>query len=154
MDEPTRMYTDPNTGARKELKLCRLSLIDPAALHSLGEVAGYGATKYGDNNWTDIVRWTLYALVSAEEYGVTSANLDELSRSSTNPDVQRMLGATDDYGAMLGLDKEWAKRAIAASGNYGEIFAANIGEQTPIGLPRGLNALWTQGGLMYAMPFR
>ena len=66
----------------------------------------------------------------------------------------RMLGATDDYGAMLGLDKEWAKRAIAASGNYGEIFAANIGEQTPIGLARGLNALWTQGGLMYAMPFR
>ena len=112
------------------------------------------ATRHGDNNWTDIVRWTLYALVSAEEYGVTSANLDELSRSSTNPDVQRMLGTIDDYGTMLGLDKEWAKRAIAASGNYGEIFAANIGEQTPIGLPRGLNALWTQGGLMYAMPFR
>ena len=110
--------------------------------------------RHGDNNWTDIVRWTLYALVSAEEYGVTSANLDELSRSSTNPDVQRMLGTIDDYGTMLGLDKEWAKRAIAASGNYGEIFAANIGEQTPIGLPRGLNALWTQGGLMYAMPFR
>ncbi|MBB1491087.1 MULTISPECIES: amino acid ABC transporter substrate-binding protein [unclassified Paracoccus (in: a-proteobacteria)] len=112
------------------------------------------AVRHGDSNWGDIVRWTLYALISAEEYGVTSANLDELSRSSTNPDVQRMLGATDDYGAMLGLDKEWAKRAIAASGNYGEIFAANIGEQTPIGLPRGLNALWTQGGLMYAMPFR
>lgn len=112
------------------------------------------AVRHGDSNWGDIVRWTLYALISAEEYGVTSANLDELSRSSTNPDVQRMLGTTDDYGAMLGLDKEWAKRAIAASGNYGEIFAANIGEQTPIGLPRGLNALWTQGGLMYAMPFR
>ena len=112
------------------------------------------ALRHGDNNWGDIVRWVLYALISGEEYGVTSANIEELSKSSTNPDVQRMLGATDDYGAMLGLDKEWAKRAIAASGNYGEIFAANIGEQTPIGLARGLNALWTQGGLMYAMPFR
>ncbi|KGJ17245.1 MAG: amino acid ABC transporter substrate-binding protein [Kocuria rhizophila] len=112
------------------------------------------AVRHGDNNWGDIVRWVLYALISGEEYGVTSANIEELSKSSTNPDVQRMLGATDDYGAMLGLDKEWAKRAIAASGNYGEIFAANIGEQTPIGLARGLNALWTQGGLMYAMPFR
>lgn len=112
------------------------------------------AVRHGDNNWGDIVRWTLYALISAEEYGVTSANIEELSKSSTNPDVQRMLGATDDYGAMLGLDKDWAKRAISASGNYGEIFAANIGEQTPIGLARGLNALWTQGGLMYAMPFR
>lgn len=112
------------------------------------------AVRHGDNNWGDIVRWVLYALISGEEYGVTSANIEELSKSSTNPDVQRMLGATDDYGAMLGLDKEWAKRAIAASGNYGEIFAANIGEQTPIGLARGLNAQWTQGGLMYAMPFR
>jgi general L-amino acid transport system substrate-binding protein len=112
------------------------------------------AVRHGDNNWGDIVRWTLYALIAAEEYGVTSANIEELARSSNNPDVQRMLGTTDDYGAMLGLDKDWAKRAISASGNYGEIFASNIGEQTPIGLPRGLNALWTQGGLMYAMPFR
>lgn len=112
------------------------------------------AVRHGDNNWGDIVRWVLYALISAEEYGVTSANIEELAKSSNNPDVQRMLGTTDDYGKMLGLDKDWAKRAISASGNYGEIFAANIGEQTPIGLARGLNALWTQGGLMYAMPFR
>ncbi|HRO14977.1 MAG TPA: amino acid ABC transporter substrate-binding protein [Paracoccus sp. (in: a-proteobacteria)] len=112
------------------------------------------AVRQGDDNWGDIVRWTIYALISAEEYGVTSANIEELSKSSTNPDVQRMLGSSDDYGKMLGLDKEWAKRAIAASGNYGEIFAATIGEQTPIGLARGLNAQWAQGGLMYAMPFR
>lgn len=112
------------------------------------------AVRHGDDNWGDIVRWTIFALISAEEYGVTSANLEELSRSSNSPDVQRMLGSAEDYGALLGLDREWAKRAIAASGNYGEVFAANIGEQTPIGLPRGLNALWTQGGLMYAMPFR
>ena len=112
------------------------------------------AVRHGDNNWGDIVRWTLYALIAAEEYGVTSANIGELTTSSQNPEVQRLLGVTDDLGAMIGLDKEWAKRAIMARGNYGEIFAANIGEQTPIGLARGLNAQWMQGGLMYAMPFR
>ena len=112
------------------------------------------AVRHGDNNWGDIVRWTLFALVAGEEYGVTSANIEELSKSSTNPEVQRLLGQTDNLGGMIGLDAEWTKRAIMANGNYGEIFAATIGEQTPIGLARGLNALWTQGGLMYAPPFR
>ncbi|MDO5656856.1 MAG: amino acid ABC transporter substrate-binding protein [Paracoccus sp. (in: a-proteobacteria)] len=110
--------------------------------------------REGDTNWSDIVRWTLNALIAAEEQGVTSANIEELARASQNPEVQRLLGASEDLGAMLGLDREWAKRAIAASGNYGEIFASNIGEQTPIGLPRGLNAQWQQGGLLYALPFR
>ena len=111
--------------------------------------------RHGDNQWGDIVRWTLNALITAEEFGVTSANLEEQVASSTNPEVQRLLGtSTDDLGAMLGLDKEWARRAIAAGGNYGEIFAATIGEATPIGLARGLNAQWTQGGLLYSPPFR
>ncbi|SIS68939.1 amino acid ABC transporter substrate-binding protein [Phaeovulum vinaykumarii] len=110
--------------------------------------------RHGDNEWGDIVRWTLNALVAAEEYGVTSANIEELSKGTQNPEVNRLLGTEGDLGAMIGLDKEWAKRAIAAGGNYGEIFAANIGEQTPIGLARGLNAQWTQGGLLYAPPFR
>ncbi|MDP3958805.1 MAG: amino acid ABC transporter substrate-binding protein [Pseudorhodobacter sp.] len=111
--------------------------------------------RHGDNQWGDIVRWTLNALIAAEEYGVTSANLEEQVSTSINPEVQRLLGtSTDDLGAMLGLDKEWARRAIAASGNYGEIFAATIGEATPIGLARGLNAQWTQGGLLYSPPFR
>lgn len=112
------------------------------------------AVRHGDNNWGDIVRWTLNALIAAEEYGVTSRNIEELVRSSSNPEVQRLLGVSDDLGAMMGLDAEWARRAIMTSGNYGEIFAANIGEQTPIGLARGLNAQWTQGGLLYAPPFR
>ncbi|WP_405403874.1 amino acid ABC transporter substrate-binding protein [Paracoccus sp. Ld10] len=112
------------------------------------------AVRHGDSNWGDIARWTLNALVAAEEYGVTSRNIEELVRSSENPEVQRLLGTTDELGAMMGLDAEWARRAILASGNYGEIFAANIGEQTPIGLARGLNAQWTQGGLLYAPPFR
>jgi general L-amino acid transport system substrate-binding protein len=110
--------------------------------------------RHGDNEWADIVRWTFYALVAAEELGITSANVNEIGASTDNPEIKRMLGVEGDLGAMLGLDAEWAKRAIAAQGNYGEIFAANIGESTPIGLARGLNALWTQGGLQYAPPFR
>lgn len=112
------------------------------------------AVRHGDNLWADVVRWTFYALVAAEEYGVTSKNIEELVKSSSNPEVLRLLGVTGELGAKLGLDNEWAKRAVQASGNYGEIFAANIGEQTPIGLARGLNAQWTQGGLLYAPPFR
>ena len=110
--------------------------------------------RHGDNNWGDVVRWTFYALVAAEELGITSANVNEIGASTVNPEIKRILGTEGDMGAMMGLDAEWAKRAIAANGNYGEIFAANIGESTPIGLARGLNAQWTQGGLMYAPPFR
>lgn len=116
--------------------------------------------RHGDNNWGDVVRWTYYALVAAEEKGITKANLEDLATKAaadpnSDPEVKRLLGiGDDDLGAMIGLDKEWAKRAIAASGNYGEIFEANIGTATPIGLARGLNAQWTQGGLQYAPPFR
>lgn len=110
---------------------------------------------HGDDQWADIARWTMSALVAAEELNITSANIEELAKGTENPEINRMLGSSDDdLGAMIGLDKEWAKRAISAGGNYGEIFAANIGESTPIGLARGLNALWTQGGLQYSPPFR
>ena len=110
--------------------------------------------RHGDDQWGDIVRWTLNALITAEELGVTSANLDEMSNGTNNPEINRLLGTEGELGAMLGLDAEWAKRAIASGGNYGEIFAANIGEGTPIALARGLNAQWTQGGLIYSPPFR
>ncbi|MFN3822700.1 MAG: amino acid ABC transporter substrate-binding protein [Pseudorhodobacter sp.] len=109
---------------------------------------------HGDDQWADIVTWTLFALIAAEELGVTSANIEELAKGTNNPEVNRLLGTEGDLGAMFGLDNEWAKRAIMAGGNYGEIFATNIGESTPIGLARGLNAQWTQGGLLYAPPFR
>lgn len=112
------------------------------------------AVRHGDNQWGDIVRWTFYALVAAEEKGITQANIEEVAGSTQDPEIKRLLGLEGDMGVMLGLDNEWAKRAIAAGGNYGEIFAANIGESTPIGLARGLNALWTQGGLQYSPPFR
>jgi general L-amino acid transport system substrate-binding protein len=109
---------------------------------------------HGDDQWADIVKWTMNALIAAEEMGVTSANIEELSKSTNNPEINRLLGTEGDLGAMFGLEAGWAKQAIMAGGNYGEIFAANIGESTPIGLARGLNAQWTQGGLMYAPPFR
>ena len=110
--------------------------------------------RHGDNNWGDIVRWTLNALISAEELGVTSANLDTIAGETKNQEIKRLLGAEGTLGEMLGLDAEWAKRALAVGGNYGEVFDANIGPDTPIGVERGLNAQWTDGGLMYSPPFR
>ena len=112
------------------------------------------AIRRGDDEFFAITKWVVFGLIEAEEYGVTQANVDTLQKDSKDPNVGRLLGTTEDTGKLLGLDKDWLARAIKASGNYGEIFAATIGEQTPIGLARGLNAQWTQGGLMYAMPFR
>ena len=111
--------------------------------------------RHGDNEWGDIARWTLNALITAEELGVTSANVEELSAAAgDNPEVNRLLGTEGELGAMLGLEADWAKNAIAAGGNYGELFENNIGENTTIGLARGLNAAWTDGGLIYSPPFR
>ncbi|KZY52786.1 amino acid ABC transporter substrate-binding protein [Sulfitobacter sp. KE29] len=110
--------------------------------------------RHGDNDWGDITRWVLNALIAAEELGITSANIEEMTGNTNNPEVARLLGTEGTLGEMIGLDADWAKRAIMAEGNYGEIFAKNIGEETPIGLARGLNAQWTDGGLLYAPPFR
>jgi general L-amino acid transport system substrate-binding protein len=111
--------------------------------------------RHGDNQWGDIARWTLNALIAAEELGVTSANVAELAAApGNNPEINRLLGTEGTLGAMLGLENDWAVKAIMAGGNYGELFEKNIGENTPIGLARGLNALWTEGGLLYTPPFR
>jgi general L-amino acid transport system substrate-binding protein len=110
--------------------------------------------RHGDNNWGDVVRWTYYALLIAEEKGITAANVEEVMTSTADEEVKRLLGVSGDMGAKFGLDNAAFKNAIAAVGNYGEIFARNIGEGTSINLARGLNALWTQGGLQYAPPFR
>ncbi|MEH6655639.1 amino acid ABC transporter substrate-binding protein [Loktanella salsilacus] len=111
--------------------------------------------RHGDNEWGDIAMWTLNALIAAEELGITSANIAEMSAAPTNnPEVNRILGTEGELGAMIGLSADWAKNAIMAGGNYGEIFERNIGENTPIGLARGLNAQWTDGGLLYSPPFR
>jgi general L-amino acid transport system substrate-binding protein len=110
--------------------------------------------RQGDEQWADVARWTLNALMAAEELGITAQNAEKLSEGTDNPETNRLLGKEDKLGEMLGLDPAWAKRAIASVGNYGEIFARNLGDKTPIGLARGQNALWTQGGLMYPLPFR
>ena len=111
--------------------------------------------RHGDDQWADIVRWVLNAMINAEEYGVTSSNVNKhAAAAGNNPEVNRMLGTEGDLGAMIGLDKQWAARAIAQVGNYGEVFEKFIGKDTPIGLARGLNAQYTDGGLIYAPPMR
>jgi general L-amino acid transport system substrate-binding protein len=140
------------------LAASRATLPDPQSYVILPEIVSKEPlgpfVRHGDNQWGDIVRWTYYALIVAEEKGITKANVGDIVSTTQDPEIKRMLGAEGDLGAMMGLDAEWAKRAIAVNGNYGEIFEANIGTSTPIGLARGLNALWSQGGLQYAPPFR
>lgn len=109
--------------------------------------------RHGDDQWFDIIRWTFFALITAEELGITQANVDSFL-TSPNPEIRRLLGMAGDHGPMMGLDRRWAYNAIRAVGNYGEIFERNLGGGSPIGLRRGMNALYTQGGLMYAPPIR
>jgi general L-amino acid transport system substrate-binding protein len=109
--------------------------------------------RHGDDVWYDIVNWTVMALLQAEEFGITSNNIDEMLNSN-DPQIQRFLGVTPGLGKALGLDEKWAYNIIKQIGNYGEIFDRNVGPKTPLGLERGLNAQWYDGGLMYADPFR
>ncbi|MCY4478674.1 MAG: amino acid ABC transporter substrate-binding protein [Rhodospirillales bacterium] len=111
--------------------------------------------RHGDDQWADIARWVLNALIAAEELGVTQANVEELAAAAgDHPEINRMLGTEGSLGEMLGLDAEWAVRAIAAGGNYAKIFEENLGAGSPLGLPRGLSALYRDGGILYSPPFR
>jgi general L-amino acid transport system substrate-binding protein len=109
--------------------------------------------KRGDDEWMAISRWTIYALLEAEEMGLTQANIDA-RKLEADPAIARFTGAGEDMGKLLGLDKEWALRAVKAVGNYGEIFDRHVGPSSTLKLPRGLNRLWNQGGLMYPPPIR
>jgi general L-amino acid transport system substrate-binding protein len=109
--------------------------------------------RHGDDQWYDIVNWTVMALIEAEELGITSKNVDEMLKS-TDPQIQRFLGVSPGYGKGIGLDEKWAYNIIKQVGNYGEVFDRNVGPKTPLKLERGLNALWSKGGLMYPYPFR
>ena len=111
------------------------------------------AVRRGDDEFFAIAKWVVFALIEAEEYGITSANVDQM-KTSTDPVVGRILGTTEDMGKLLGLDKEWAARAIKTTGNYGEIFERNVGPKSALKLPRGLNNLWNKGGILYAPPVR
>lgn len=111
--------------------------------------------RHGDNDWADIVGWTLNAMISAEELGISSENVAELAaQEGENPEINRMLGTEGNLGEMINLDPKWVVNVISSVGNYGEVFEANIGKDTPLGLERGQNALYTDGGLIYSPPFR
>jgi general L-amino acid transport system substrate-binding protein len=111
------------------------------------------AVRHGDPQWRDIVDYCVLAMIQAEEMGITSKNVDDMLKS-TDPMIQRFLGVTPGNGKALGLDEKWAYNIIKMVGNYGEVFERNVGKDTPLKLERGLNALWTQGGLMYTPPFK
>jgi general L-amino acid transport system substrate-binding protein len=110
--------------------------------------------RRGDDEWFAIVKWTIYGLLEAEEYGITQANVDSMKTTSKDPVVTRILGVSEDTGKLLGLSKDWMANAIKATGNYGEIFERNVGPKSALGLPRGVNNQWNKGGLMYAFPVR
>ena len=109
--------------------------------------------RQGDPRWANIVRWTLFAMINAEELGVTQGNVDQM-KASKNPSVRRLLGVEGEYGAAVGLDNDWAYQIIKLVGNYGEAFDRNVGAGSPLGIARGQNALWRDGGLQYAPPIR
>lgn len=142
------------------LASARGTLADPAGHVLLPDVISKEpqspATRQGDPGWTDVVRWTLNALILAEELGVTARTADEMAKTSTNAEVKRLLGVDTGYGGMLGLDDAWARRAIKAVGNYGELFERNLGASSALKLERGLNAQWNAAkpGLLYAPPLR
>lgn len=110
--------------------------------------------RRGDDEWFAIVKWVIYGLLEAEEYGITQANVDSLKANTKDPAIGRILGSTEDTGKLLGLDRDWMARAIKATGNYGEIFERNVGPNSSLKLPRGLNNLWNKGGIQYAPPLR
>jgi general L-amino acid transport system substrate-binding protein len=111
------------------------------------------AVRHGDDQWHDIVKWVHFAMISAEELGVSKANVDEQAKSE-NPEIRRLLGSEGKHGEALGLTNDWAYRVIKHVGNYGESFERNVGQGSPLKIARGLNALWTKGGLQYAPPIR
>jgi general L-amino acid transport system substrate-binding protein len=135
----------------------RLLLSDPSASIVLPEIISKEplspAVRQGDDSWDDLVRWTHYAMVDAEELGVTSSNVDEQLKSP-NPEIRRLLGVEGQFGQALGLSNDWAYRIIKYIGNYGESFERNVGQGSPLKIARGLNALWTKGGLQYGLPIR
>ena len=160
-DEGRHMYDggqcDAYTSDASNLASERSALADPDAHIILPEIISKEplgpAVRHGDSEWADVVRWSLYAMIAAEEYGVTSQNVQQML-SSENPEIRRLLGVEGDMGAKLGLANDWAVQIILQVGNYGESFARNVGVDTPLGLERGLNAQWKDGGLLYAPPVR
>ncbi|MDG4562227.1 amino acid ABC transporter substrate-binding protein [Candidatus Competibacter phosphatis] len=148
---------DVLTSDQSQLYAQRIKLAKPSDYVVLPEVISKEplgpVVRHGDDDWFDIVKWTLFVMVDAEELGIDSKNVEEMKKS-TNPDVKRMLGVEGDKGKDFGLANDWMAVVIKQVGNYGEIFDRNVGKGSPLQIERGLNALWTQGGLQYAPPVR
>jgi general L-amino acid transport system substrate-binding protein len=148
------VYTTDQSGLAAQ----RIKLAEPSAHVILPEVISKEplgpVVRHGDDQWLDIVKWSLYAMVEAEELGVTSKNAADMKANSENPNIRRLLGVEGDMGKNLGLGNDWAFNIVTQVGNYGESFARYVGPDTALGLERGVNALWKDGGLQYAMPVR
>jgi len=146
-------YTTDASGLYAE----RLRLANPSDHIILPEIISKEplgpAVRHGDDQWFDIVKWTLFAMLDAEELNISSKTLDDAMKS-TNPEIKRFVGTEGNYGEQLGLTKDWAARIIKQVGNYGESFERNVGQGSPLKIERGLNKLWTKGGIQYAPPVR
>ncbi|MCZ6842921.1 MAG: amino acid ABC transporter substrate-binding protein [SAR324 cluster bacterium] len=149
---------DAMTGDASSLAANKTIMKDPRAHLILPEIISKEPlaplSRHGDNEFNDIIRWVINAIIIAEEKGITQANVEEVATTSNDPEVQRMLGRTGSMGKDLGLDAKWALRAIKVVGNYEELFERHLGLDTPLGLPRGYNRLWNKGGILYAPPVR
>ena len=149
---------DVLTSDQSQLYALRIQLAKPDSATVLPEVVSKEplgpVVRNGDEDWFKIVRWSLNAMLNAEELGITSANIDELKGSSTDPNIRRLIGLEGIKGQGLGLSDDWAYNIVKLVGNYGEVFERNVGVNTTLGIERGLNALWTNGGLMYSPPFK
>jgi general L-amino acid transport system substrate-binding protein len=148
---------DVLTSDQSQLYALRIKLKDPESTMVLPEVISKEplgpAVSQGDDEWLNLVKWTIFALINAEELGVTSSNVDTM-KGSTDPGVKRLLGMSGGTGTGFDLEDDWAYKVVKQVGNYGEIFERNLGEGSPLGIARGLNALWSRGGIQYAPPFR
>jgi general L-amino acid transport system substrate-binding protein len=148
---------DATTTDRSDLASVRAIANDPEQYVILPETISKEplapAIRQNDPNWRDIVNWSVYTLIGAEEKGITQANVEDHLKSE-DPEIQRMLGVSGDFGKMIGLDNKWSFNIIKSIGNYGEVFDRNLGPKTRLGLTRGPNKLWTEGGLLYSPPFR
>lgn len=148
---------DVLTSDRSQLAALRSKLADPSSAKILPNTISKEplgpVVRQGDDQWFNIVKWALFAQINAEELGITQANVDNMLKSD-NPNIQRLLGTDGDMGAKLGIQHDFGYQIIKHVGNYGEMYDRNVGPDTPLGLDRGLNALWTEGGIMYAPPVR
>ncbi|MXS78458.1 amino acid ABC transporter substrate-binding protein [Nitrosomonas sp. JL21] len=161
-DDTYRAYdegrADLMVGDRSQLASRRAAMKNPEEHIILDEMITKEplgpVTAGGNPKWTEVVRWTMNALITAEEKGITQANAKQMAATSVDPEIKRLLGVLDTLGPDMGLEKDWALNAILAVGNYGEIFERNIGKNTILKLDRGVNNLWTKGGLMYSQPFK